>query len=469
MRTNWKKKNVIDNYVDVTGSWDNIDNVAVYEFEENDQIAYVTIVKGRQSVYHWKGLNEDDYVRSMILKHEFGHIYYNHLEARHQFVEQVRSYRTDLTTAQENYILNVAMDMEINSTLLELDDLNNISKFLDSKGKKNVDFVHPSKSKYPDGRKTQEYIDRIMLEMEEQDPQSYLSMEGDGDPNEGEGDGDPKDGDGNGQSEQDWENGKNEKSAKGRFGDVNITVNEEKYKELQKQKEEYGTEKKGEQRGNSANVFGEIEIEYHLTGFQKLKSLIAPYMKRIHRSYRLDRKIDRNVYKNVLRGKTKIYIPSYKTTVSRVYEKGAIDFLVDVSGSTSTELNKKIVRDTFELIATPGKFMDIYMWNTDLVEKVTAKDLLELDKRTFIAGGGTDLAEGIVHIRNQSKEKRPLVIISDLEDSLEEWKRSLVKCGYDNRDVLVIKHTTNRDHDIPKGFPEVVELPGEYYYDAYIG
>jgi predicted metal-dependent peptidase len=460
MRSAWKKKNVIDNYVDVTGSWDNIDNVGVFEFENPDHIAYVTVVKGRQSVFHWKGFNDDDEVRSYILKHEFGHIYYNHLEARPQFIEQVRSYRTDLTTSQENYILNVAMDMEINSTILEYKDLEKISDFLKSKGLKEADFVHPTKAKYPEGRKTQEYIDRIMLEMEDQNPESYLSMSG------GDGESDQQDGNGQG-SEQDWEEGKGEKTAKGKFGDVNITVNEEKYKELQQQKEDYGTEKKGEQRGNSANVFGEIEIEEHLTGFQKLKSLIAPYMKRIHRSYRLDRKIDRNVYKNVLRGKTKIYIPSYKTMVTRIFEKGAIDFLVDVSGSTSTELNKKIVRDTFELIATPGKFMDIYMWNTELVEKVTAKDLLELDKRTFIAGGGTDLADGIFHIRRQSKEKRPLVIISDLEDSLDDWKRALDQCDYDKRDVLVIKHTSNRDIEIPKGFPEVVDLPKEYYRDAY--
>lgn len=453
MYTYKKKKSKKDVWIDVSGNWDNVKDIRVFETDSPDELAYVTILKGHQSIFHWSGLNNNKRVRELIVKHELGHIYYNHLEAREQFLAQLRSYRTDLTRQQEDYILNVAMDMEINSTLLDLKEVEEIEKYiLDQTGNK-IQSVHPSRNGFPNARKTQEYLDRIMLDMENNPQENEGEGRGNGEGEDGEGNGSPQKGKGDGQKN----------SSSGKYGDTNITVNEEKYKELKAQQKEYGvkgSEEKGDQRGNQANVFGEISIEENLTAYQQLKRLIAPYMKRIHRSYRLDRKVGRDVYKNVLRGKTKIYVPSYKTKVERVYEKGAIDFLVDVSGSTDTDLNKKIVRDTFELIATPGKFMDIYLWNTSLVSKITAKDLQELEITTFLSGGGTTLADGIDYISKQSTDKRPLVIISDLEDNLDDWSMSLKRCGYNFQDVLILNHGRNPVKD--KDLPEIISLPKEY-------
>jgi len=311
MYTYKKKKSKKDVWIDVSGNWDNVKDIRVFETDSPDELAYVTILKGHQSIFHWSGLNNNKRVRELIVKHELGHIYYNHLEAREQFLAQLRSYRTDLTRQQEDYILNVAMDMEINSTLLDLKEVEEIEKYILDQTGNQIQSVHPSRNGFPNARKTQEYLDRIMLDMEN-NPQEN---EGEGQGN-GEGNGSPQKGKGDGQKN----------SSSGKYGDTNITVNEEKYKELKAQQKEYGvkgSEEKGDQRGNQANVFGEISIEENLTAYQQLKRLIAPYMKRIHRSYRLDRKVGRDVYKNVLRGKTKIYVPSYKTKVERVYEKGA--------------------------------------------------------------------------------------------------------------------------------------------------
>lgn len=454
---------VLSEKVDTSGSYDNIKDISVKPVEKDDPLAYVHIHKGKQEIVYWDKLEEVEELRRKVLKHELGHLYYNHLPATPQLTEQVRSYRDDLTTQMVRYILNVCMDYQINSTLLELSDIEELEAWVESTKGKKVQMCHPSRVNYPDGRTTEEYIDRMMLDMEGQDPAEFLGLpqvaigmpmpgQGQGDPQDGQGDGDPQDGQGEGDgTEQDGK-------MSGKFGDVDVTITEEKYKELRDQQDKYGTNR-GQSRGSQANVYGEIEIAEKLTAVQKLANLIKPYMKRIHRSYRLDMKVCRNIYKNTLRGRTRMYVPSYKTQVARVYEKGAIDFLVDVSGSTDPDVNKKIVRDAFELIATPGKFMDIYMWNTSLVEKVTAKDLAELNIKTFVTGGGTDLADGITHISKQSKDKRPLVIISDLEDNLDDWRSALKKCDYNFSDVLILNHGGEVKED---DFPEVIQLPDEY-------
>lgn len=428
-------------FVDTTGSYDNVGFVEVVESNEEEPLAYIHVNRGYQEIVYWNGLNQNTEVRHLILRHEYGHAYYNHLPATPQLLAQVRSYRNDLTREQERYILNVCMDFQVNSTLLSLPDVEMIEKWVGQKKGQAIQNCYPTRHDYPEGRTTEEYIDRMMLDMQDQDPTDFL-------------------GPGAGQFPGEGDDGDESEDSTGKFGTTSITVSEEKYKELREQQEKYGTASRGDDRGNQANVYGEIEVAPNLTAIQKLTNLIRPYMKRIHRSYRLDMKICRNVYKNTLRGRTKMYVPSYKTQVTRVYEKGAIDFLVDVSGSTNPDVNKKIVRDAFELIATPGKFMDIYMWDTDLVQKVTAKDLQELGIYKFKCGGGTELANGINYISQQSDDKRPLVIISDLEDSLDDWRKELKKCGYNFSDVLILNHGGEVKMN---DFPEIIQLPEEYF------
>ena len=69
------------------------------------------------------------------------------------------------------------------------------------------------------------------------------------------------------------------------------------------------------------------------------------------------------------------------------------------------------------------------------------------------------MANGIDYISKQSKDKRPLVIISDLEDDLDAWSKSLKRCGYDFQDVLILNHGQSVKD---KHLPEIVGLPKEY-------
>lgn len=431
--------------VDTSGDYDNIKGIYIQEDPNLPAPAAVTVYKGRETIVHWPSLNDDVEIRELILKHEVGHLYYNHLKAAPQLMDQVRSYEPDMRVDKITYLLNVAMDMQINSTLLNLEEVEKIEGFLKVALGKDTQSVHPSRVGFPEGLTTEEYIDRLMILRQEQ------GQSGQDDKDQGGGQGD-------GEGDQ------SDSQQSGEYGDTQITVSEEKYKELREQMQTYGTDTSNDQdrnRGNSANFYGELELEPELTAIQKLSQIIKPYMKRIKRSYRLDRNLSRNVYKNTLRGRSpRMYIPSYATQVTRVYEKGAVDFLVDVSSSTSPDVNKKIVRDTFELISTPGRFMAIYMWNTDLMEKVTAQDLKDLDNYKFRVGGGTDLADGITYIRKQSKELRPLVIISDLEDDLKAWSKALTKAGYNFDDVLILSHGDMPGSGID--LPRTVKLPKEY-------
>lgn len=113
--------------------------------------------------------------------------------------------------------------------------------------------------------------------------------------------------------------------------------------------------------------------------------------------------------------------PAYKSKVS-VSTEPTVVFLIDVSGSMDSSLVNRCVgtiRRKMKKIRGGLKY-NIITWSTQLEEH-----LRNLDPRrpapNIRIGGGTSLAYGIKYFRDNYDKQALLIVISDLEDDLDEW------------------------------------------------
>jgi len=111
---------------------------------------------------------------------------------------------------------------------------------------------------------------------------------------------------------------------------------------------------------------------------------------------------------------------SRKVTVSN---DPKIVFLIDISGSMSTGLIDRCLTTIALSLRklSRGLRYDIITWNTDLGEHI--KDIDPHKPITTVSyGGGTRIAKGIKYFKDNYDSSAILVIISDFDDYLEEWK-----------------------------------------------
>lgn len=126
--------------------------------------------------------------------------------------------------------------------------------------------------------------------------------------------------------------------------------------------------------------------------------------------------------KNYNRGIVRSVIaPSISRNVT-ISNEPKIVFLIDISGSMSTSLVNRCLSTIAASLKklSRGLRYDIITWNTSLGEH-----LKDIDPRKPITkvhyGGGTDIAKGIEYFKKNYDNNSILVIISDFEDSLEDW------------------------------------------------
>ena len=148
----------------------------------------------------------------------------------------------------------------------------------------------------------------------------------------------------------------------------------------------------------------------------------------------------REIVQNV---KKRVVSYTYSRNVMRLYNRGIdrrvirptmsqkvnmnteikLVFLIDVSGSMDRNLIQRI------LVTIPSELnkinrslkYDIITWDTELenhFKDLTSKDVVP----KIEVGGGTRIAKGIKYFKDQYDDTAVLVIISDFEDTLSEWK-----------------------------------------------
>ena len=119
----------------------------------------------------------------------------------------------------------------------------------------------------------------------------------------------------------------------------------------------------------------------------------------------------------------KVIVPSITQKISLSVDPKLV-FLIDISSSMNTELVDRILKTIAKSLykLNRGLRYDIITWSTRLGEHIKDIDPKKGVKR-ISCGGGTDMASGMVYFKNNYDKNAILILISDFEDSLDEWHK----------------------------------------------
>ena len=119
----------------------------------------------------------------------------------------------------------------------------------------------------------------------------------------------------------------------------------------------------------------------------------------------------------------KVIVPSVTQKID-LKSDPKIVFLLDISGSMNTELVDRCLKAISKSLYKLNRSLryDIITWSTRLGEHIRDIDPKKSVPRISY-GGGTDMAAGMEYFKNNYGPNAILVLISDFEDSLNEWHR----------------------------------------------
>lgn len=125
--------------------------------------------------------------------------------------------------------------------------------------------------------------------------------------------------------------------------------------------------------------------------------------------------------KGILRS---VIVPSYMNRVT-ISNKPKLVFLIDVSGSMDTRLINRVLVSISKGLKTisRGLKFDIIAWNTDLEAHFKDIDPTKGELPKIPVGGGTSMANGMRYFKDNYTTDSSLIVISDFEDNMDEWRR----------------------------------------------
>ena len=118
-----------------------------------------------------------------------------------------------------------------------------------------------------------------------------------------------------------------------------------------------------------------------------------------------------------------VIAPSYRHKIHTDYDPKFV-FMIDISGSMDTGLIDRILGTISKKMKTinPGLVYDVITWNTRLGEHIKGIKAKDVPPKISY-GGGTTLATGIRYFRENYGKEAIFIMISDFEDSLDDWHR----------------------------------------------
>jgi hypothetical protein len=418
--------------------------------DDSTDLGYCT--KGNY-YYIYTGATGSDEVDERILMHEYGHIYLGHLDGIHEeldsrlmkVIEDNREYLEDLINesckidyadklldrvVNDDYLNhklhNIAMDMEVNSSVLNLDDIELIESYLDSimpddpsinllnyisdkvddeesrkelsdlidriKKMGKVKLIHPSREGFSEGLTYPDYLIQIVLNLDKFIKfMVKVSL--------GKGSGEDED-------KSDEKNGsKNDHRTKSR----DVADNKRHLGEIVME----GSRSKGVGGSDATRSFT-VNNDPLVMG---LEEILKEYK---HKVLKLDFRRD-VAYKYNRRIVDDVISPSYRQKITKS-EDPKVVFVLDCSGSMDTRLIDRIltfIKIKMKKINRNSKY-DIISWDTELCEHY--RDLTASSPIPKIScGGGTELAESFDYFKEQYGKEAIMVLISDFYDSLERW------------------------------------------------
>lgn len=448
-----------------------------------------------------------------VKSHEFGHINGAHLDGMHQELDHqilltLKNYRAELIELINKEcgidygdqlidkilndrsinaeIHNVAMDMEVNSTVLDLEDITMMeTKYADIltekqypgitkeqkeqiRNRNQVKFIHPSRYHlidsngeevpFPSGLSYAEYLIMIVKH-----PDQFikmlvsLSQGGNGDTSNisSQNVADALNSMGNGQNQD--QQGSDSGNGQGSQGDNLSDLNEKVFGSRKGQAEttQEAEARKAQQGGDQSDETGSASGCDHGSDSrddanQDAKnghpgkgignSADASWRSVAKNTDPISMALDevvkdvkttvikwtshRDLMKNYNRGIIRSVIAPATITKYVPKKETKIVFLIDISGSMDSALIDRCIGTIAKKMKKidGGLRYDLITCNTDVRDVHTDIDPKKSIPRIH-SGGGTSIARGIKYFREHYKKNASLVIISDFEDYMQEWQQ----------------------------------------------
>lgn len=389
-------------------------------------------------------------VGRIVFIHEMGHLYYEHVNNDYKLDEEFVLNRyfelfpeskgvKTLSHKGVRLIINMAMDAQINSSLLTREQIDHMK----SNG---YDIIDIESEGLPLGLDWKEYVDHFLNKAEESYDGSAASSSK-GEQGQGEGQGSDSSGFSKWDSQSidvgDLMDGK-DKSEKQSIGNGDGTpdgedgITEDNTKEGDK---DDSTSRGGSDRGSGTGGSQEIEIINSSESLTKLIQQLFP--KRSSMDYYIDSMRHHN------RGsRSNPYGILYSSVKrKRLTTRNDIVIIVDTSGSMRTELVQSII-DSIAQLPTDCKSENskVLLVHSKCYAVYSIKDIKGFHSMT-IESGGTDLDEGVDYIIDSHLKCNRCLIISDMGTPIEPLNKSIARSnfeviglGYDcnKRDLEVI-------------------------------
>lgn len=410
------------------------DNVVIYKTTNDPKkIAYVSRSK-KDRLDAIKLVTTEkisDEFRKYLTVHEYGHIYFSHILLAESIFDvmanTINKYREKISkklkncksrNASENYIAlmaNIAQDLEINSKFYTDEQLDALNTFTiehleddNLNGKKYI-FQHPDDYKdnngnpFPRGKSFWEYF-QLLLNQNNQNDQAIF---GKSSKNDGE-----EESDDNGGctiTDEDLE-----KALDDAMSSLEEGSSEDDETEVSTSLDE------SEQSQNGYSSQGNCDRQ--MTEEIKKSNLSKILPKIFYRRTTKTQRTDNMYYYNRNKYNSNVLIPKMRNGefVSAVKAK----IIIDCSGSMDTPLINDIISSIKKatLKGIISKESSIIWWNTSLVSEQKVGKISIPN-----SSGGTKLSSAILEYGKKLSGQDLLVIISDYQDNLGDWKNSLDK------------------------------------------
>lgn len=465
-------------------------------------------------------VNKGQDLNHYLFVHEAGHIIFNHslnstqtekiLEERLETVyeENIHLFRNkkDFFNTFYSKIFNIAQDFEVNSKFFTKEEFNYLNKITSAYVGAPCKGMWPEDYGFPIGETWRFYLNMIIEDLprfikdyknnkknqnedkdqneddesqsNEQQPDSGdMSDDFDGDPSEssnsGNGDSENSDGEssnnenensdsGSGNDENDGASGSGEDSddeepeplTEEEMEEIEREVKETSEEALQEREETKAAEKEDAKPGNGSSY-----SKYTSDRTPDITETLKYIQKKIiHEEVETKRDL---LYKSNRLGDSVIRPKDLEIEVERTQNFYVI---LDVSGSMSTGFITDVILNFKKLSKRFGKNSRIIFWNTDLVQDKTFREDIELCK-----GGGTHIWAAFDYLDDTYKDlnKSLLFVISDVEDDMDHWHRSLSKFKNDKRILISLNKKCSDYYQslYPEDFNEIFITSQEKYLE----
>lgn len=447
--------------------------------DKDGEIKKVEVLNGQLAAISMKVINEyeimiregvrkkDPLAFQLLLYHEIGHAFYKHMIYSPILFKKLKNWTVDnrsfllsledkmnlkegeakkfFTNAFIHQLLNIIMDLQINSTILNLRAI----EYLNNKFK--IDSVHPAKYGYLSGQSLDYYFASVLSNIENILNPDYSNEDGKGRLNVGnqnnsielsdeemddlidqlkemgvlDEDGNLKGSPSSGDTPLDDfdkdDIGDESKERKNEAPDNGENpINKEGGGNRDEEGEEEGDEIEHKQtfksKGTGTDAILKDNTRNRLRDFDSL--FLHLKTKKSHNF-----KTQRNIWRSYVRGKTETYVSSYRLSRDPAFVED-VKFVVDVSGSMSEESIFGVINELAIRCKKIGmRDVLVVTWNTDFVQEFWLSDFIEMKSRLRI-GGGTELYKGINYMRTKNDNNSPIVLITDLEDNIAAINKS---------------------------------------------